>query len=208
MDHIILHILIGFGLSFIGSVPVGMINITVAETTIQKGLRAGLFVAAGAVFVEFFQTAISLKFTTLFKENPMIENGIQWFSIVVFIGLGIYFLRSKSPEKPQQQIKQLNNDTGDFFKGILISSFNIIVFPYWVFYATYLSTEGWLGNYLLQFSFAIGVVLGSFAVFYLYARLSLRVIKSFDQIAASTNKILAGLFFIFAVIQLFRVAVA
>jgi len=183
-----------------------MINMTVAESTIRKGLKAGVVIAAGASLVEFVQAFIAVKFTSLFI-NSAIENSIQWLSILIFTGLALYFAFSKTEEKKAATQQEENSNTSDFFKGVVISALNIIVFPYWVFYASYFSAMGWLANNLSLFLFVAGVMFGTFSILYLYARLSLKIIDSVQKIAHYTNRIMAGLFFIFALIQLLRLTV-
>ena len=180
---------------------------TVAESTIRKGLRSGVIIAAGAALVEFLQAFIAVKFTSLFVDNAAVENGIQWLSILIFMGLGFYFVFSKTEEKKTAKHKEANSTSSDFFKGVIISALNIIVFPYWVFYASYFSTMGWLSNDLFLFIFVTGVMFGTFSILYLYARLSLKIIDSVQKISLYTNRIMAGLFFILALIQLLRLTV-
>ena len=47
----VLYILLGAVLSFIGSLPFGMINLTAADLTLRKGSGAGRIYSAGAAFV-------------------------------------------------------------------------------------------------------------------------------------------------------------
>ena len=71
------HFLLGFVFSFIGSIPFGMINLTVVDTTIHKGLRAGIVLGLGAAIIEFFQAIIAVLFTHIFIDNPQIAEWIQ-----------------------------------------------------------------------------------------------------------------------------------
>ena len=49
---------LGLGLSFIGSLPFGIINMTVAETTVRKGFRAGFWTSVGAANIEYLQVLV------------------------------------------------------------------------------------------------------------------------------------------------------
>jgi threonine/homoserine/homoserine lactone efflux protein len=60
LSSLLLAPFLGLGLSFIGSLPFGIINTTVAETTVRKGLRPGVAMSVGASLVEFFQAVLSL----------------------------------------------------------------------------------------------------------------------------------------------------
>ncbi len=197
--EVLIHLTAGFLLSFIGSLPLGVINMTVAETTIHKGIRAALFVALGASLVEMGQAFFSVKFTNLFNENPNLLQTIEWIAIPIFLLLAIYYYFSTpSRQQPQGSKKSLS----PFPKGILVSLINVMVYPYWIFYGTYLAGEGiiyrtdaWI------FIFSIGVLVGTFSLLMLYSFLSLKIIERIKKAAAWTNKIIAFIFLIFAVIQ-------
>ena len=151
----IAHFFIAFGLSFVGSLPFGMINMMVAHTAIEKGLRYALWAAAGAALVEFFQVFIAIKFTWLFTENPATDFWFKLVATVVFFAAGTYFfffakMRRKVPEE-----QQVNSRRSEFFKGALVSSLNLMVIPFWIFYGTLLAANGLLvkdDQHVLAFS--------------------------------------------------------
>ena len=76
-------------LSFVGSLPFGMINMAVAYMAIQKGVKAGIWMGAGAALVEFFQVYIALKFTWLFAEGGVLGNVFHIVATLVFFIAGL-----------------------------------------------------------------------------------------------------------------------
>ncbi|MEM9918820.1 MAG: LysE family transporter [Bacteroidota bacterium] len=197
------HLAAGFVLSFIGSLPLGVINVTVADTTIQRGIRAGVWVALGASLVEMVQAWISIQFSDLWMGQEGIDRLVKVVSIGVFFLLALYFLWKK-PSNPEWQSKKETASTRYFFKGVLVSAINLLAFPYWIFYGTYLGSEGWLtdGFYILVFAF--GVMLGTLALLLLYARMSLSIVDRLQQIARLTDKFIGVIFLILGSIQLIR----
>lgn len=198
----IIHFLLGFAFSFIGSIPFGMINLTVVDTTIQKGLRAGIILASGAALVEFFQAIIAVKFTHIFLENPPITQAIHWLAIPIFWGLAIYHFQASKKESSFQSSEK---SFSPFYKGVFISSLNMLAIPYWVFYASYFGSIGWLSskNVMILF-FCIGIALGAFTLFVIFAKLSSLVIHKMTKISSTTNQVLSFLFLVFGVYQLIR----
>ncbi len=122
----LLHLLFGIVISAIGTLPLGMINITVAERTIHKGLGAGMWIALGATLVELLQILIAIKFAYLFTSNPVVNQWLQILAIPIFFGLGIYFFLQKEPS----EIKTTEQKLPDFFRGAAISSLNLLAIPY------------------------------------------------------------------------------
>lgn len=207
MDFIT-NFLIAFGLSFIGSLPFGMINMTVAHTAIRKGLTHGISTAVGAALVELVQVFIALKFTWLFNENPSVERVFMTIATVVFFAGGIYFLffaKSTPPVKKEGEEEVKYKKRGDFMRGVGISSLNLMVIPYWIFYATLLTTNGILvkdNQHVVVFS--VGVMFGTFTLLVCYALLGAKILSKSEQITRWVNKFIGLLLIGFGVFQVLK----
>ncbi|MEM6722931.1 MAG: LysE family transporter [Bacteroidota bacterium] len=202
---IAIHLLSGFILSFIGSLPLGVINLSVAETTVNKGVKPAIWLSIGAALIEFLQAFIAVKFTNLFNDNPSLTDTIQYLAIPLFIGLSIYYFRQE-PAVPGQ--KQTLSEGRAFFKGVFLSVINLLAIPYWIFYGTYLAGKGLLYRqdiYLLLFS--AGVMLGTFTLLMLYCRLSLLVVNKIQRAAALSYQFLGYVFLAFALYQVVNLLV-
>lgn len=204
LSTFILHVLIGFALSFIGSIPFGMINMTVADTAIKKGLKAGLWVGLGAALIEFFQSFIAIKFTHLFVENPSIDFYFNIIALIVFFALAAFhlFFQKTQVISPTQSDKR---EITPFIKGMMISSVNVLVFPYWIFYGTYLNGQGWLNLEIIYISiFCFGVFLGAFSVFAIFAKMGIFIIKKGPRLMNAVNIFIGLLFLGFGIFQIWK----
>ncbi|MEZ4981176.1 MAG: hypothetical protein R2769_06225 [Saprospiraceae bacterium] len=187
-------------LSVIGSIPPGIISITAAMTTLRKSLMAGLLVGLGAVLVEWFQAFVCVRFSFWCTVYPQFEVYLHYIAFGVFLLLGIYFLKyaPTEPRKPNSNTK----GASDLLKGISVSLANVMVFPYWIFYSTYLGTKGWLGEGWTQtILFCTGVALGSFTVFWLYALLAEKVLSRIENIQKIANRMVGVIFILLTVLQ-------
>ena len=90
-------------------------------------------------------------------------------------------------------------------KGFMLSAFNLIAIPYYVFIGGYLASSNYI-NLRPQFiaSFASGVVMGSFLVFLLYAKLGQLIKKKSERMSRYASKIVGLIFIIIAVSQAIR----
>ncbi|MDX1407143.1 MAG: LysE family transporter [Saprospiraceae bacterium] len=198
----LIHFGLGMILSFIGSIPFGTINVATAETAIRQGFRAAVWVALGAALIEWIQALISLKFARILAESPWINEGLTWASIPVFIGLGIYFLR-----RGKRTPKQLKTTRAQgFLKGVIVSSLNLLAFPYWIFYAIYLSSLGLidLDDHLLIGVFSLGVLCGTILILLTYARIGIYASSKSRNVLKYLAPTVAVIFFILALIQAVR----
>jgi threonine/homoserine/homoserine lactone efflux protein len=188
-------LLAGFILSIFGSIPPGLISITVAHTAIRRGLAAALLLALGAAVSEFFQAWAAVLLTDWFLSHPAIERAFQGVAIVVFFFLGFYLLfYTPSPKAPTEGPKIVL--ANHFLKGLVISVFNLLAIPYWFVYCGWLKVEGWwqegLASTLL---FSFGVMLGTIFSLALYAWLGLLIVHHASNIARQANR-LVGLIFL------------
>lgn len=201
----ITYFLIAMLLSFIGSLPFGMINMAVAHTAIQKGVRAGVWMGVGAAIVEFFQVFIALKFTWLFEDGTRLGEVFQIIALIVFFIAGIYFFFFAKAKPKAIKDKSNNSRSNEFFKGMLISSLNLVVFPYWIFYGTLLTA-----NDLLEKSdgcvaiFSLGAMTGAFALLVAYAYLGAKILSKSEQVTKWVNKFIGAILIAFGIYQLVK----
>ncbi len=199
------HFLIAFGLSYIGSLPFGMINMMVAHTAIRKGLRFAVWAAVGASLVELLQVFVALKFTWLFTENTEVEHTFQVIASVVFFAAGVYFFFFAKTKAAVAEPELNGRRRNEFFKGMLISSLNVMVIPYWIFYGTLLTANDLLvKDNLHVLVFSIGTMFGTFSLLVCYALLGTKILRKSEQVTKWVNKFIGVLLLGFGVYQIIQ----
>lgn len=195
---------IGFGLSFIGSLPFGMLNLTVADLGMRKGMRPALLFAAGAAILEYGQSLIAIRFAQWFVAGSALRAYIDWASVIIFFTLGIYFLVSKPKVNQPQEPAQADHHY--FLRGLGMAVFNVIVYPYWVFYSTFLINQGWMDtSWIHSLVFSAGITLGAWLLFYCYARFSVWLIGRSEYFASYATRFFALMVFTLGAIQLYHI---
>lgn len=202
----ILYFFLGFVLSFIGSLPLGLINVTVAETAIRQNLKTALMVALGAVVVEWIQAFVVIRFFHVFVEAPFVERVFHYFALVLFFVLALYYFFWAKPIDFVDSSHSTSAGKKPFFKGIAVSALNFMVFPYWLFYGLFLHEKGWLAlDTWSVVDFALGVMVGAYAVFFLYARMGCWIFLHAGQFVRRTHTIVGWIFFFLGLYQLYSV---
>lgn len=153
---------------------------SIAEAAIQRGVRVGIFMGIGASIVEFFQSYVALAFFNILTTNPKVERTIIITCIPIFLTVGVYYLLKKSSPMPKPTTKAAN--VMGAAKGFMLSAFNLIAVPYYVFLGGYLASSNYI-NLRPEFiaAFAFGVVVGSFMIFVLYAKLGQLIRKKVNE---------------------------
>jgi hypothetical protein len=92
-----------------------------------------------------------------------------------------------------------------FMKGFMLSTLNLIAIPYYVFIGGYLASAKVISlkpEFIL--AFAVGVVGGSFLVFFLYAKLGQYIKQKSEKLSLYASKIVGLIFISIAVSQAIR----
>lgn len=199
------HFFVGMVVSFLGSIPLGTVNLKVVQTTVNHNVKAGLMVAAGATLVELFYSWIALKFSGFLIENSQIDSYIQIGVIPVFFILGLYnYLKEHNADVQTGHVKK----TVSFVNGLLIGIVNPLQIPFWIAYGTLLMSNHWIENEDSYINvFIIGIVTGSFLLLSILAFSSKRISNKLKITGSNLNKFIGIVFFLLALYQLGKVLV-
>ncbi|REG92946.1 LysE family transporter [Flavobacterium aquicola] len=166
---LIVPFILGFIVAAIGITPPGLINMTAAKVSLKDGRNEAISFVIGATIMVFFQTLLALLFANFINSHPDVINRLQELGLFIFIALTIYFFwKAKRPKLPKAETK-IRSKTNRFFLGMLLSALNLFPIPYYVFVSITLANYGYF--YFQEafiYAFVVGVVAGSFLVFYLY----------------------------------------
>jgi hypothetical protein len=107
--QILKNIFVGFLVSFIGSIPLGYLNIVGYEVYKSFGLNETIFYLLGVISIELFVIYFTLIFANKLIENKKLIKFIEAFSIVFMFLLAYIFYSSASKET--QDKRKITNET-------------------------------------------------------------------------------------------------
>lgn len=202
MGDLFWHFFIGLAVSFLGSLPLGTVNLAVIQTTINANFRAGFYFALGATIIELFYSAMAIKFIAILLNNAHIEIIIQAISIPVFFLLGIYYYRKVG----EPRTVSIEKNRKSFFNGLVIGLINPLQIPFWIAYGSYMLSNNWIKNedYLLN-TFIIGICMGTLLVLTLIAFLSRTLISKINLKTQVVNKVIAAVLIVLSMYQTIKV---
>lgn len=196
------YFLVAAGLSFVGSIPIGLITLTIVQKTLKKGWKSGIMIALGASVMEFIYTLTAVTFTSYFSENFETLGYIQLVIAILFLVIGTYYVSKKGTVAIAHS---KNYSPRDFFKGFYIGLLNMLLLPYWVLLSIWLTSLGYSFEDLpLNILFTTGATLGAFIVFLLYIMIARLMSKKIDLFINYGNKIIGIIFVLLGIIQLYQ----
>jgi threonine/homoserine/homoserine lactone efflux protein len=196
------HLLwLGIMSSFVGTLPLGMLNLTVLQLSLANRQRQAVLFSLGAVLVEFCQIFLTFLAMDILLKIPNLSYGLSLVSIPILIYLGFKNLKNTS----NTEGGQLTNKNA-FLEGILLSFGNVMTYPFWLLWGNLFIHNGWLlPQPLSYFIFALGAGLGTFGAFLAFVLLGKILWRHLQGIQAVINKLIAFAFFGFAVFQIGKI---
>jgi len=158
------NILIGFLVSFIGSIPLGYLNVVGYDVFKKFGLNETVFYLLGVISIEFFVIYFTLLFANQLIANKKLLKFIEGFSVFFMFVLAFIFYTSASSETTNPSVLERYVQYSPFVAGLILSSLNFIQVPFWTSWNLYLLN----GNYIeisksRKYFYVFGTVLGTFS---------------------------------------------
>jgi threonine/homoserine/homoserine lactone efflux protein len=203
--EIVLPLLLGFFVASVGIIPPGLINMTAAKVSIKDGRSKAISFSIGASSVIFLQTILALLFAKYIDSKPDFIVILQEIGLFFFLALTAYFFWiSRKPKRPKEELK-IRSNSNRFFLGMLLSGLNLFPIPYYVFVSITLSTYNYFffDNGFI-YPFVLGVVLGSFFVFYLYIIFFKKEGKTSTFIIENANTIIGSITGVISLITILK----
>lgn len=157
------NIIVGFVVSFAGSVPLGYLNIAGYEIFARHGFTSLVPYIVGVISVEAVIIYSTLVFADKLASKKKLIRGIEIFSILFMLTLAVlFFVKSGSGEEDVFFRKYFNHPA--FVVGLILSSINFMQLPFWTAWNLYVINNNHIKTYgYLKFLYVIGTLVGSFA---------------------------------------------
>lgn len=157
------NIFVGFLISFIGSIPLGYLNIIGFEIYSKFGIKDLIFYLLGVVSVEVFVIYFTLVFAEKLVNNKKLMKVVDYFSVVFLIILGYSFYAHSNQTTSNHGDLEKYITYSPFLIGLVLNCVNFLQLPFWTGWNLYLMN----GNYIavetnLKYYYVAGTLIGTF----------------------------------------------
>lgn len=197
----------GFGVSFLGQLPLGNLNVAATQISVQESYKnAWLFSIAGAI-VEVIYLRLALNSSAWMMHNKMLFNYLSWFTVALFFVLGFLSIRKAVLQKePKKKGLLIDNNINRFLLGLMLSVINPMQIPFWFFWGTYFINNGTVKPTSLDFNiFTAGACLGTLSGQVIYIHGGNWLLKKLKASYKILNIIMGVVFIFSASIQLYKI---
>jgi hypothetical protein len=201
------NISVGFLVSFLGSIPLGYLNLAGLEIYSKSGLHNLVLFLFGVIFVETFVIYFTLLFAKQLVSNKKLMKFIDLFSVLfLFVLAFVFYLNFNQPARPDNQLRQYMLYS-PFVIGVVLNCLNFLQLPFWTSWNLYLLNQNYIapdGN--LKYYYIAGTVIGIFLGMFCLIIVLQTVFQQINQFSKYLLPVLIPLFFIaMGVFQGFKV---
>jgi threonine/homoserine/homoserine lactone efflux protein len=200
-NEILHHLWLGFTSSFIGTLPLGMLNLTVLQLSLANKQKQAIAFSLGATAIEFTQIGMTLLGMNVLLAIPQLSNILSIISIPVLIYLAVKNLKKGSNTEGGQL-----SPKSTFYQGAVLGFANVVVYPFWLLWGNIFVQNGWLTptpEAYFYFSFAAAV--GTFGAFLFFILLGKVLWKRLTRLQSIIDKLISYTFLGFAAFQFYTV---
>ena len=200
------NIIVGFAVSFIGSIPLGYLNFFGFEIYRKQGFYNTCSYLFGVILIEFFVVYFTLIFAKKLASNTKLTKYIELFSIIFILTLSVvFFVSSYKTNTYNVQLSQ-NNYYKTFLSGFFLSAVNFAQIPFWTGWNLYLLNKKYIEiSKIKKYFYVLGTIAGTF-----FGMLSLILILNYSIKNNNfineniISRAIATLFFIIGIYQLIK----
>jgi threonine/homoserine/homoserine lactone efflux protein len=195
---------LGITISFLGSIPLGTLNVAAIHIAVQDGLYSASLFGAGAVLIEIAYTRIALIAMNWMQKQQKLVRLLEWFTILLLLAMATGSFIAAMRKSGLENALPVHS-SHPFLLGILLSSTNPMPVSFWFGWSTILLNKGILSpNKVFYNVFVAGIAIGSilgFAVFIFGGNYLVNQVKTNQNIL---NWLIGTVMLITAFIQLYK----
>jgi threonine/homoserine/homoserine lactone efflux protein len=195
----------GMLVSFLGSLPLGTLNVAAMQISITDGIRPAVLFSCGSLLAEIIYVRISLVAMDWVRRQEKIFKVLEWITLAIVVALAVSsFYAAINPSVEENVV--LSSTLPRFWLGVVMSALNPVQIPFWFGWSTVLFTKKVLlprNNHYN--SYIIGIGLGTLignCVFIFGGQFAANRLNNNQHIL---NWVIGGIFTITAIIQLWKI---
>lgn len=152
-------------ISFLGTLPLGTLNISAMQISVSDGVKPALYFALGALMVEVLYVRLSLVAMNWVRQNKRLFMALEWLTLLIILALAVSSFYAATQPTVQKNII-LSNTIHRFWLGSIMSAINPVQIPFWFGWSSVLFTRNILqpkkSNYNAYIAgIGIGTLLGN-----------------------------------------------
>jgi threonine/homoserine/homoserine lactone efflux protein len=194
----------GMFISFLGSLPLGTLNVAAMQISITDGYTQAILFSLGSLAVEMIYVRVSLVGMDWIRKQKNIFRVLEWVTFLIVIALAASSFYAALHPKTEKNII-LSSTLPRFFLGATMCAVNPVQIPFWFGWSTVLFTKKLLlprnDNYN---SYILGIGIGTFIGNCVFIFGGQFIVEKLNANQNVLSWVIGGIFALTALIQMWR----
>lgn len=191
--------------SFLGSLPLGTLNIAAMQISVSDGVIAAMLFSLGSLLVEIIYVRISLVAMDWIRKQERILKALEWVTLIIVVALAASSFYAALHPKVEKNIV-LDSPLPKFVLGLIMSAVNPVQIPFWFGWSTVLFTKKVLLPRKDHYnSYILGIGIGTFIGNCIFIFGGLLIASKINNNQHILNWVIGGIFAITALLQLWKI---
>ena len=204
MAKLIRILLTGLFISFLGSLPLGSLNIAAMQISITDGMTPALLFSLGSLLAEVIYVRISLVAMDWVRKQKHFFEVLEWVTLLIVLALAVSsFYAAFHPGVKKNVI--LSSTLHRFWLGLFMSALNPVQIPFWFGWSTVLFSKKILEPKNSHYNvYIVGIGLGTLLGNCVFIFGGKMIGDRLNNNQSLLNLIIGGVFAITALIQAWK----
>lgn len=195
----------GMLVSFLGSLPLGTLNIAAMQISVSDGVMAAILFSLGSLLVEIIYVRVSLVAMDWIRKQEKILKALEWVTLIIVVALAASSFYAALHPKVEKNIV-LDSPLPKFVLGLIMSAVNPVQIPFWFGWSTVLFTKKVLLPRKDHYnSYILGIGIGTFIGNCIFIFGGLLIASKINNNQHILNWVIGGIFTITALLQLWKI---
>jgi threonine/homoserine/homoserine lactone efflux protein len=131
MRHLWKIFFTGMLVSFLGSLPLGTLNVAAMQISVSDGITAAMLFSAGSLTAEIVYVRLSLVAMDWVRKQEKIFKILEWVTLVIVVALAISSFYAATHPSEQKNAILSQSTLPHFVLGLVMSAVNPVQIPFW-----------------------------------------------------------------------------
>jgi len=197
----------GMLVSFLGSLPLGTLNVLAMKISVEEGIKYAVFFSLGSLLMEMIYVRVSLVGINWIRKQKKLFQWLEWITLFIVVALAIgSFMTAINHNPADDQVQNHLPDVNRFLLGIFLCAISPVQIPFWFGWSTVLFTKKVLlpknSNYNI---YILGIGLGTLMGNCVFIFGGKWIVEKLNTNQNILNYVIGSIFALTAIIQLVKI---
>jgi threonine/homoserine/homoserine lactone efflux protein len=196
---------VGMLVSFLGSLPLGTLNIAAMQIAIGQGVRSAMLFSLGSLLAEMIYVRLSLVAMDWVRKQKFLLKLLEWLTVLIVSALAFSSFYTASQVEPAPN-PVLSVSLPKIVLGFFMSALNPVQIPFWFGWSAVLFSRKLIAPDPLQYNlYILGIGFGTFLGNCVFIFGGQFVAYRIENNQHTLNWIIGAVFAVTALLQLYKI---